>query len=266
MSKHKLEIKYRCTQGTCCANCREGVLAFDEAVYDELKAAYDDPELFRSPKGYCKLGFSRPFKVREIVRLAPDGAEAEEQWLDENDPIGTLILEHKQILKIFDEIEAQIKRRDIKALWVSTYELANAIHLHSGLKEEEVLFPAMRDVLAFGESLTAIIKEEHREIMSLLSNFRSALEEETILDSIITSMIVSLKGHIRKENQEFFEMVDKCLDRNMRMEIADGMKKIEAEFKPTPITVMQRRVNEERGAFDDEIIALRELTHQGCCH
>lgn len=262
----KLEIKYRCTQGTCCAICRQGTIAFDEAAFNELKAAYEDPELFRSPKGYCKLGFSRPFKIMEIVRLAPEADGAEEQWLDENDPIGTLILEHRQILKMFDEVEAQIKRRDIKALWVSTYELANAIHLHSGLKEEEVLFPAMRDVLAFGESLTAIIKEEHREIMTLLSNFRSALEEETILDSIITSMIVSLRGHIRKEDQEFFEMVDKCLDRNMRIGIAEGMRKIEAEFTPAPITEMQRRVNEARGEFDEEVIALRELTHQGCCH
>ncbi|MBI5454654.1 MAG: hypothetical protein HY956_08510, partial [Deltaproteobacteria bacterium] len=128
----KLEIKYRCTQGTCCAICREGVIAFDEAAFNELKAAYEDPELFRSPKGYCKLGFSRPFKIMEIVRLAPEADGAEEQWLDENDPIGTLILEHRQILKKFEEVEDQIKRRDIKALWVSTYELANAIHLHSG--------------------------------------------------------------------------------------------------------------------------------------
>ncbi|HAO93520.1 MAG: hypothetical protein A2X99_11295 [Deltaproteobacteria bacterium GWB2_55_19] len=266
MSNLKIEIKYRCTQGTCCANCREGTIAVYEDLFKELKAAYDDPELFRSPKGFCKLGFSRPFKVRELVRIAPESNGAEEQWLDENDPIGTLILEHRQIIRKFEEVEEQVKRRDIKALWVSTYELANAIHLHSGLKEEEVLFPAMRGVVAFGESLTEIIKEEHREIMSLLSNFRNALEEETILDGIITSMIVSLKGHIRKEDQEFFEMVDKCLDKAMRRDLAEGMRKIEAEFTPVPIAEMVKRVNEERGAFNEEIIALRELTHQGCCH
>lgn len=265
MSK-KLEIKYRCTQGTCCANCREGALAVDEEVFAELKAAYEDAELFRSPKGFCKLGFSRPFKIKEIVHIASGADGAEEQWLDENDPIGTLILEHRQIIKKFEEIEVQVKRRDIKALWVSTYELANIIHIHSGLKEEEVLFPAMRDVVAFGESLTEIIKEEHREIMSLLANFRTALEEETILDGIITSVIVSLKGHIRKEDSEFFEMVDKCLDKAMRRNLAEGMRKIEAEFTPVPIAEMVMRVNEERGAFDEEIIALRELTHQGCCH
>ncbi|MBI5642278.1 MAG: hemerythrin domain-containing protein [Deltaproteobacteria bacterium] len=263
----KLEIKYRCMQGSCCVNCREGVIALDESLFNELKAVYEDKELFRSPKGLCRLGFSQPFKVMRMVQLNDQGEVIEEgAQVDENDPIGILVAEHKDIMKKFDEIDEQIKRRDIDALWISTCELANSIYLHSGLKEEEVLFPAMRDVLALGESLTSIIKEEHREVMSLLSNFRTALEEDNIMDSIITSMIVSLKGHIRKEDQEFFELVDKCLDKAMRKDLVDGMKKIETTFVPAPVGERRRRSNEERDVFDDNILAIKELTNAGCCH
>ena len=267
MAPQMLEIKYECQHKSCYVNCREGILCLEEGLFNDLKAAYLEEGLFRSPRGVCRLGFSQPFKVIMMQPLGEGPIEQASSALDPADnPLLVLVEEHKVINRKLEEVEDHLRKRDMDALWVSTKELENDLVLHSGIKEEEVLFGLSKGLLPFGETLVDIIREEHREIISLLHNFRVAMEINEINDGIIDSVIVSLRGHIRKEDQEFFEMVDKCLDKAMRRDLAEGMRKIEAEFTPVPIAEMVKRVNEERGAFNEEIIALRELTHQGCCH
>lgn len=271
MSEQLLEIKYRCMRPSCCVNCREGVISLSEEYYNELSTAYEETELFRSPRGICRLGFSQPFKAVRLQKIDESaGAGSAEGQLDPaDDPILVLVAEHKAILVKLDALEAQLRKRDCDALWLITKDLENDIILHSGIKEEEVLFPAINGLLLLGESLASIIKEEHREIISLLHNFRTALEIGEINDGVIDSMVVSLKGHIRKEDQEFFETLDKCLDNDLKMSIAEGMRAVEANFVRGEAG--ERKMDEKKAAaralFNEHILVIKETgTDTGCCH
>lgn len=272
MAKQMFEIKYRCMSASCAANCREGLLELEEGMFNDLSAGCEEDDLFKSPKGYCRLGFSRPFKVLSL-RKSDTGMDRRARELDPaNDPIAILIAEHMEILKQLEVVEHHLSKRNIDALWISTCDLGNALMLHSGVKEEEVLVPEMTEVVPLGESLVQIIKEDHREVMSLLYAFRSALEDNVINDSVLISMIVSLKSHIRKEDNEFFQMVNKYIDDPARKVIVEGMRRVEAEFVPVPpgdriVLGKARQSEREKRAFLNETeLAIRQnMADGGCC-
>lgn len=272
MSINKVEVKYRCMHSSCCANCREGSIALNEDYLKDL-AASSEKEFFRSPKGFCRLGFSQTFKIVAMK----EAEEIENQELDyanpEEHPITLLMAEHKVILAKMEKVEDQLRIRDIDALWHACIELENDLILHSGIKEEEVVFPALENLVTFGDALVSIIKEDHREVLSLLHNFRTTLEDGEISDSIIISMIVSLRSHIRKENLEFFEIIGKCIDESRRVSILEGMKKAEENYVPIKAGDRQKIAEERKAAkakrhfIDESINAFREVNSgTGCCH
>lgn len=272
MSKQMLEIKYRCMHPSCCVNCREGLIGIEEDLFNELSSQYEEKELFRSPRGICRLGFSQPFKV---IRMSNKAEAAPEQAAvaPETDPIAILMAEHKAILGKLEGIEDQVRKRDVDGLWVSTADIENALIIHSAKKEEEVLFPALSDLMPLGQGLVSIIKEDHREILSLLHAFRSALEDGDILDGLIRSMTVSLRSHIRKEDYEFFELVNKCLTDDIRKTMFDGMKKIDETHVTIvagdrlKLTAERKAAKEKRDMLDESILAVRDLVNvDSCCH
>lgn len=267
-----VEVKYRCMHPSCVVNCREGIIGIEEGLLNELSSNGKGEGLFRSPHGICRLGFSQTFKV--LSKSEIDSAAAQEvEVLPENNPIAILVAEHKVILKKLAVIEEQLSKRDIDALWVSTVDLENDLNLHSGKKEEEVVLPALCSLMPLAETLVAIIKEDHREVLSVLHAFRDALIEGTIIDGLIRSTIVSLKSHIRKEDNEFFELVDKHLSEEVCAGLIEGMKKIEAEFVPAEpgdrikLTAERRASAANRAHIDDAFQALRETMLDSCnCH
>lgn len=271
MSK-MIEVKYRCMHPSCVVNCREGVIGIEEGFLNELSSNGKEEGLFRSPQGICRLGFSQTFKVLSKAEI--DSAAAQEvEVTPENNPIAVLVAEHKAILKRLTEIEEQLAKRDIEALWVSTVDLENDLNLHSGKKEEEVVMPALCSLMPLAETLVAIIKEDHREVLSVLHAFRDALIEGNIIDGLIRSTIVSLKSHIRKEDNEFFELVDKHLPEEMCSELIEGMKKIEAEFVPAQpgdrakLALERRASAANRAHIEEAFKALRETMLDSCnCH
>lgn len=269
MSK-MVEVKYRCLHPSCCVNCREGVIGIDEGLFKELSSHCKEEGLFRSPHGICRLGFSQTFKVLKLEDL--NEAAGNEEVLPENNPIAVLIAEHRMILKKIVAIEAQVAKRDIDALWISTADIENTLNLHSGRKEEEVVLPALCELMPLAETLSAIIKEDHREVLSLLHAFREALVDGMILDELIRSMMVSLKGHIRKEDNEFFEIVNKLLDEENCSKLIEGMKKIEAEFVPVEPGDRLKRAEankaarEKRAELDEQFLALKETMLDSCCN
>ena len=274
MSGKMLEIKYRCQHPSCVVNCREGVIAVDEEYFKELSSSYGDTGLFKSPKGICRMGFNQSFKALNFGGQS-DTAEDIAQHRAE-DPIAILKEEHQTVLGVLDSIEDEIKRRDIDALWVLTAELENDIILHSIKKEEEVLFPLLgTEIVPMGGGLVAVVAEDHSELMSLLYSFRTGLEAGDILDGLASSIITNLKSHIRKEDNEFFELVDKCLTDEMRKKLLAGMQDVDR--KHVPIKAGER--GKEKSSLNDVLLkrahheeevekAMHEAAESaaGCCH
>lgn len=271
-----LEIKYKCLHPSCVVNCRDGVLAMPEELFNSLKGHYPDETTFRSPKGVCRLGFNQAYRAVAII-AEQDTGHGEETHGHEgcgHDPISLLSADHEVIIKKLDAIEQQIKMRDSNTLWVTTTDLENTIMLHSIYKEEDVLFPFLQD-LPLGDGLVSIIKEDHREMVTLMHSFRTGLAEGRILDGLGMSILVCLRSHIRKEDNEFFKLIDKLLDHDLKTRILDGFKNAEGSFVPvvaddkTKEQLKKEAIAMGRDELDDAIAEALEETRSsasGCCH
>jgi len=253
----------------------------DEELYNDLLSSCEGEGVFKSPRGACRMGFSQKFQTLAVEEDrdadGEAGADAEDAALDPSeDPVKILVAEHQVILEKLDEIEGHMRRRDCDALWVSTAEIQNEIMLHSVHKEEDVLFPLLHEVLPLADGLITVVKEDHRELMTLLHSFRIALVDGDILDGIGRSIVVNLRSHIRKEDEEFFMLIDRYLDADKRKHILEGMKKVEESFEPIkPVSRQEARkmsTKKERNKHDDDAFAAREARQAdagsggGCCH
>lgn len=281
MTEQMLLVKYQCQHTSCQVNCKNGELMLDESFFNELSDAYEEKELFRSPRGVCRMGFNQPFKVVSISEAVEGDAEAvtdadakAASLQRTTDPIEILKEEHNIVLKNLDIIEAQMQRRDVEGLWTTVSAVENEIMLHSIFKEEEVLFPLIAG-MQLSEGLAAIMREDHRELISLLNSLRTGLRKGEIFDGIAHSMIANLRSHIQKENGEFFDMVDNYLDAAGKKQLFEGMARIEKAFIATPpgercelaydendIEVMKRKL------IDESMLAIKDqLSNQcGSCH
>ncbi len=281
MSEKILKIEYTCLHPSCVVFCKNGKLFLPESEFTRLSSVYKHvPEgfnqgedtFFKSPMGACRMGFSQQFKALNIVAAAEGenaetvGAEGKNLGLD-NGPIGALIAEHKKVLEKVERVEEDLVKRDIEGLWVSTADLDNILHLHGGIKEEDILFPALRGLVPFGEGLVACIKEDHREIVSLLYSFREALKDNNINDKIIGSSLVALKSHIRKEDNEFFEFVRKYISDEMKEAIMANMELADKIFVPKEPG--ERKFDEkeaaERAEFHRKTLESKEIACDTCC-
>lgn len=226
------------------------------------------------------MGFSQLFKSEGVEVLA-DNASAqkshkqEASLLSEN-PLEVLVAEHNKVLENLDELEEHLKKRDLDGLWAASAALENDITLHSVQKEEELLFPRVNRQVPLAADLVAIIQEDHREFMTLLHSFRNALVDGDILDGLARSIIVNLRSHIRKEDEEFFYLLDKHLDMKTKEIILKEMKEMDEAFIPLKPGVRteakERSTSKARYHFDEVADAARDArladaaTGGGCCH
>lgn len=276
MSNKVLEVKYKCMHPSCIVNCRDGVIEIDADYFDELVARVPKEGQFKSPRGMCRMGYAQDLEALEVVDASEGLAARGVDDIDPSeDPVRILIEEHKEVLARLEVMKDHLRRRDLDLLWVSTAELAEVLNLHSIEKEEKVLLPVMKDLLPLGEGLVSIVKEDHRELMSLLLVFRDALVENEILDGIVHSMITNLESHIRKEDTEFFDLVNKCIDAESRKKVIEGFKEVEAAHVPiVPGTrdedgLFSVADAERRRELHENILAIKDLVNvdsSGCCH
>ncbi len=257
MSEKILKIKYRCQHGSCQVFCKKGALTLEEDKFNELSDFYDEEGLFKSPRDACRMGFSQPFKVISVEEesLVEDSAE-EEKVLSTTDPIDILMTEHKVVIAKLDLVESQVKKRQLEDLWISTADLENEIMLHSIKKEEGALFPLLEERMPVSNVYMQIVQEDHKEFISLLHSFRCGLQEDEILDGIINSVIINLRNHIRKEDDEFFAMVNDDLTDEDKKVLLDRMQKMDATHVPAEVGDRKEKIVSpflaNRGMLDAE--------------
>jgi hemerythrin-like domain-containing protein len=260
MSEHLIKVKYQCLHPSCQVFCRRGELTLERSQFDWLLTAFSEENKFKSPRGVCKLGFSQPFKTLAVTEVSAQETEASVEVSGKGiatDPIELLKKEHQEILKKLDFIESQIRKRDINGLWESTAAVQNDIIRHSIRKEEGVLFPIILKKASQELTFIQIVYEDHKEFLSLLHSFRAGLQEDEILDGIVNSLIVNLRNHIRKEDDEFFAMMEWHLTAEDKRKIIEQMNKVESEFVPEGAGDRSEKVEspylENRKRLDAEI-------------
>jgi hemerythrin-like domain-containing protein len=278
VSNPLFKIKYKCLHPSCQVYCKKGELTFDEEYFSDLSAEYDEESLFKSPPDYCRLGFAQPFKVISRVNVEPSQVlsdERKEAVLSDGeltDPMEVLKAEHQGLLKRLEAIEEQLRKRDLDGLWLTTAAVENDIIRHAVMKEEQVLFPAIADLIPMGHSLISIMHEDHREFLSLLHAMRAALQDGEVLDGIANTIIVNLKSHIRKEDGELFGMIDEHIDVEMKRGLLEQFAAIQKSYvsiEPGERTGGKlSSYSELRRKIDEEVDVMRHnLVNQdsSCC-
>jgi len=274
MSDNHLRIKYRCQHPDCqIKSCRTGEIEVDETEFAEMSSASGDKTLFKSPRGICRLGFAQTFKALEVMKVSEIPADADlETDAEEINPISILREEHQRVLRRLDVIEDMILRRDINGLWIALAEVENDIVLHSIRKEEGVLFPLLIKLDPMNDKYIDIIKEDHRELVALLHSVRNAMCEDEIPDNVLRSALSNLRSHISKEDEEFFYMVEECLDSDSRRFLLEEMSR--AEESHVVITAGERTSgihNHEDDSPDkiryrEEVMSARQSDEKDSCH
>lgn len=270
-----LDIKYECLNPSCQVYCKKGEIVLEESYFKELSEAVEGDDMFKGPKGHCRMGFAQPYRAVSVAKASEDDTEEEIDVmadLDKN-PIKMLMAEHQEVLKKLDILEDQIRRRDVEGLWETTAAVENDIILHSIKKEEEVLFPFVKDKISMGDRLIGIMDEDHREFISLLHAYRCGLQDGEMLDGIVRSVIVNLRNHIRKEDEEFFMLVYENVGASDMEKIYDDMKKLEESH--VPFKAGDRKAKglspyaEDRRKLDAEIASFKGSSAVGgeemCC-
>lgn len=271
MSQKNFAVKYKCQHPSCQVFCKKGEIMVEEVEFEELKAEFEEEELFKSPRGICRMGYNQPFKIVSVREDNSESGDAEVE-VDPSDPIQILKAEHIKVIARLDHLEEQLRQRDVDGLWKATAELENEITLHSIRKEEQGLFPILATKDPMAQAFIQIVHEDHKEFISLLHSFRCGLQEDQILDGIVNSLVTNLKNHIKKEDDEFFTMVEEVLTDKDRVLLLERMTEIEKNFVPEKIGNRSDKTEspylENRKTLDAEITAVRaeNCTDDWSCH
>src|SRR4030066_1131570 len=274
MSQDHLRIKYRCQHPDCQIKiCRTGEIDIDEMEFIELSSSTVDKTLFKSPRGICRLGFAQTFKaldVRNVSGISEDSVV--ETDADEVNPVSILREEHQRVLRRLDVIEDMILRRDIDGLWINMAEVENDIVLHSIRKEEGVLFPLLVKLDPVNEKYIVFIKEDHRELIVLLHAVRKAMCQDEIPDNVLRSALSNLRSHISKEDEEFFYMIEECLDSDSRRFLLEEMNRAEESHvvitagERTPGIHSHEDESPDQMKYREAVLTSKELADKdNCC-
>lgn len=273
MSGKCLTIKYQCTHPSCQVFCKKGEINIEESFFNELRSVAKEDDTFKSPSTACRMGFAQIFKVLSVEEARKGGdAGPSKEKVNEKDPLWMLSDEHRHVLAKLEIIEEQVRKRDIEGLWETTASVENDIILHAIKKEEGVLFPLVESRISMGEGLVAIMKEDHVEFISILHGFRCGLQDGDIQDGLVTSLIVNLRNHIIKEDEEFFPQIEEVMAADEKTILYEKMLKIQEGH--AQLVAGDRKAkglspySEDRKRMDAEIVALKEATSMGdvkCC-
>ena len=107
-----------------------------------------------------------------------------------------------------------------------------------------------------------IIHEDHKEFISLLHSFRCALQEGEILDGIMHSVIVNIRNHILKEDEEFFTIVDESLNDKDKKFLLEKMKECDEKHVTIEAGDINEKIDspylEDRKTMDAGIDAIKQ--------
>lgn len=149
-----------------------------------------------------------------------------------DDPIETLLGEHRTILQVLDEVERESRRLETAAVlresfWLDLLRFAD--DFDAGLhheKEERLLFPMLeRAGLSSTSGPTAVLRDEHLRSHFWRNRIEQALRQRdrTRLLAAAGSYLDLTRAHVLKENQILFPLA-------RRLITADDLTTLRREF------------------------------------
>ena len=141
-------------------------------------------------------------------------------------PFDILRREHDKVLRILDNLESNLNKKDIRQSKNNIGILQKEFNKHSLNKEEKVLFPEIEKFMPREGGPTGMMIIEHKDLTESIKMFK---DEKNINNLIETgSRIISLlREHIDKENNTLFMIADMHLDDKQKEIILKKFKEID---------------------------------------
>ena len=145
--------------------------------------------------------------------------------LDKN-PLDVLRNEHDKVLKILDNLESNLNKRDVGQSKNNIDILQKEFNKHSLNKEEKVLFPEIEKFMPREGGPIGMMIIEHKDLTESIKMFKNEKDGSKLAE--IGSHIISLlREHIDKENNMLFMMAEMHLDDKQKEIIIKKFKDID---------------------------------------
>lgn len=169
----------------------------------------------------------------------------------DNNPIDIMLEEHElissseEIIQHLDkkwETDKESYKNSVRELITFFREYADGVHHR---KEEEVLFPALRECNDFTlEELLDELENHHEDFRDYSKEIEEALDEENFEKSQqnLNEYLNDLLDHIGAENDELFVLAETLLDEDELEKIYFRFKDIEMEIGEAEIEELKNLV------------------------
>ncbi|MBS3078935.1 hemerythrin domain-containing protein [Candidatus Pacearchaeota archaeon] len=141
-------------------------------------------------------------------------------------PFDILRKEHDKVLKILDNLESNLNKKDINQSKNNINLLQKEFNKHSLNKEEKVLFPEIEKFMPREGGPTGMMIIEHKDLTESIDMFSNERDSNKLAD-IGNHIINLLREHIDKENNMLFMMAEMHLDNKQKEIIIKKFKGID---------------------------------------
>jgi hemerythrin superfamily protein len=115
--------------------------------------------------------------------------------------ITLLIEEHRAVDAVFVELEALTPEDDGRAMTDLLRQVIDSLSVHAAM-EEEVFYPAIRGLLAEGDSLADVALDEHQGARELMRDLASMDASEPGYASRVARLINEVRHHVNEEEHQ----------------------------------------------------------------
>jgi hemerythrin superfamily protein len=113
--------------------------------------------------------------------------------------------QHKDVMALFEEVEEVDDPESLRRL---CEQIAESLKLHSKL-EEEIFYPAVRELGDKGEEMVLEALEEHHVVDLVIAELPEADPEDERFQAKMTVLHELVEHHAREEEKEMFKVAQK---------------------------------------------------------
>ena len=157
------------------------------------------------------------------------------------DAIALLREDHANVKRLFKRFEG-LGERAHKTKGKLAQQIIEELSVHAFI-EEEVFYPAVRELVDDTEDLVLESFEEHHIVEWTLSELMDLEPRDERFDAKVTVLIELVREHIKEEEQEMFPQVRRALSRQELADLGERMEtaKASAPTEPKPKAEVDER-------------------------
>ena len=144
---------------------------------------------------------------------------------NEMDAVELLSSQHREVEKLFKEIENAENAEDKEALFE---DLADKLAIHAKI-EEQFFYPAVNEKKTEDMVLEAFV--EHTSVKRLLADLLEADPSEPAFDAQIKVLKEQIEHHVEEEEGQLFPAAKKLLSKDEMTAIAQEMMAVQDELE-----------------------------------